>query len=150
MSTLPSRIVPTVLILIAACSQAAPTVPLEASGSRGEPSAMPTSAEPTESVGVVHPAVQIGLDHAIIGAFLAGRDYTVTTVEPAPDDYRSGAVRVIVSLGEAAAPREWPDEFVCAIYRESDDVTGVAWVADLDKRRVVVFSPQWDGSISCA
>jgi hypothetical protein len=95
------------------------------------------------------PALAIGLSHPQLSRFLEGRGYSVSSIEPklTPDGHRGS--RVTIALTRPAAPEEWIETEACAIYRESEDITGVVWLADLEEHRVAAFSPQWDGSVSC-
>ena len=121
----------------------------------------PTISQPLNSPPVVteeatgtpspspHPGVQIGLDDPRLGEFLDGREYSIASVEERVTDAGHPSARVTVSLRDPAQPQEWIDPEACSIYRESEEITGVVWLADLVDQAVVAYSPQWDGSVSC-
>lgn len=96
-----------------------------------------------------HPAVTIGLEDPRIAAFLEGRQYSISHVDLVASPEGGEGARVVVSLAEPVPLEQWVEEYVCAIFRESNDITGVVWIADFDQGRVIALSPEWDHSISC-
>lgn len=59
-------------------------------------------------------------------------------------------VRVVIEFSQPLPPGLWPDDETCAIYRESDDITGVVWLVDPRAGEVAAYSPQWDYEVACS
>lgn len=83
-----------------------------------------------------------------------GRDYDLAEVSALDGETFGGTgrhARVVVEFTAPIPPAEsrWPNEAVCAIGRESDDLTGIAWLLSLETGAIAAYSPQWDYAIDC-
>jgi hypothetical protein len=82
----------------------------------------------------------------------AGQQFEVTEVSAVDGEDFGGTgdyVRVVIEFAQPLPFDVWPDEPTCAIDRESNDVTGIAWLLSFDTEAVEAYSPQWDYAIDC-
>jgi len=82
----------------------------------------------------------------------AGQQFEVTEVSAVDGESFGGSgdyVRVVIEFDDPLPPDSWPDEATCAIDRESNDISGIAWLLSFETESVEAYSPQWDHAIDC-
>jgi len=127
--------------------------------SRDAPSTRPPASEPQApratvdiavidgvSEAVAHELVDVALAYPRTSGVHEAQDYAVTEVSAVGD----GTARVVIEFDDPLPPGTWPDEPVCAIGRDSNNITGIAWRISLDSMEISTYSPQWDYAIACA
>jgi len=95
---------------------------------------------------LAHELVDVALADPRTFAVHEGQPYQVTEVSAVGD----GTARVVIEFDDPLPLGTWPDEAVCDVGRESDDITGIAWRISLASMEVSTLSPQWDYAIACA
>jgi hypothetical protein len=97
--------------------------------------------------------VDVALTHAPTAGVHIGQEFEVTEVSAVDGESFGDTgdhVRVVIEFTDALPPDVWPpNEAVCDVDRESNDITGIAWLLSLDTGSVEAYSPQWDYAIDC-
>lgn len=132
------------MVLLAGCAEPSMTFSEAEASQASRDVTDPSGPQPT-----VELALAIGQAHPVIAEFLADRRYTVTDIKPRVTPNGHTGALVTISLAEPAPPEAWPERESCSIFRESEDITGVVWLADLDEETVAAVSRQWDNSVDC-
>lgn len=153
------------LVLLTGCATQSP-IP-SSSSATADPSPLQVKPPSASTSLEISPAVIAGIDPDdavdIVRTALEfdatrpahdGRDYDVTEVEAVGGETFGGSgrhARVVIEFTEPIDPAAsgWPDEVVCAIGRQSDDITGIAWLLSFETGAVEAYSPQWDYGIDC-
>ena len=80
-----------------------------------------------------------------------GRAFRVASValrEPGDFGYDGPYWYVLIEFDQPLDPLVWPGD-ACAIERQSNDITGIAWLVSVETDEVEASSPQWDYAIDC-
>lgn len=126
--------------------EASEAQPNESQGTRAPRGTIDIAVIDAELVPIAHQLVDVALADPRTRAVHEGQPYEVAEVSVVDE----ATARVLIEFDDPLPPEAWPPEAVCAIYRESDDITGIAWRISLASMEVVSVSPQWDYSVACS
>ena len=96
--------------------------------------------------------MEVALSHPATAGVHAGQRFTLTEVSAIEGARYGGSgayVRVVIQFDDPMPFERWPNEPTCTIDRESNDITGIAWLVSFADETVAAYSPQWDRAIDC-